>query len=194
LQASGFRVLLPRWWGGKKARLSARAKVSGGKQTSKSRLTLDTLVRYEYQVILGGQPIDRAEFMRLAELKQPLVRMRGQWVLLDAAQIDAGLKFFEQGSDELPLDEALRLGLDSAEANGGIPVENVQADGWLDTLQKPEKIKTLAPPENLQAELRPYQQRGYSWLAFMRRYGWARVWRTIWDWAKRSKRLRSCLM
>jgi SNF2 family DNA or RNA helicase len=175
LQASGFRVLLPRWWGGKKARLSARAKVSGGKQTGKSRLTLDTLVRYEYQVMLGGQPIDRAEFMRLAELKQPLVRLRGQWVLLDAAQIEAGLKFFEQSSGELSLEEALRLGLDSANINGSIPVENVRADGWLktllDTLQKPEKIKTLAPPDDLQAELRPYQQRGYSWLAFLRRYG-----------------------
>lgn len=175
LQASGFRVLLPRWWGGKKARLSARAKVSGGKQSGKSRLTLDTLVRYEYQVMLSGEPIDRAEFMRLAELKQPLVRLRGQWVLLDAAQIEAGLKFFERGSGELSLDEALRLGLGNAEAHGGIPVENVRADGWLktllDTLQKPEKIKTLAPPDDLQAELRPYQQRGYSWLAFLRRYG-----------------------
>jgi SNF2 family DNA or RNA helicase len=175
LQASGFRVLLPRWWGGKKARLSARAKVSGGKQSGKSRLTLDTLVHYEYQVMLGGQPIDRAEFMRLAELKQPLVRLRGQWVLLDAAQIEAGLKFFEQSSGELPLDEVLRLGLDIAEASGGIPVENVRADSWLKTLlealQQPEKIETLPPPTDLQAELRPYQQRGYSWLVFLRRYG-----------------------
>lgn len=174
-QASGFRVLLPRWWGGKKARLSARAKASGGKQSGKSRLTLDTLVRYEYQVMLGGQPINQAEFMRLAELKQPLVRLRGQWVLLDTAQIEAGLKFFEQGSGELPLEEALRLGLDSTEAVDSIPLESVRADGWLKTLlealQKPEKIKTLAPPEDLQAELRPYQQRGYSWLAFLRHYG-----------------------
>jgi SNF2 family DNA or RNA helicase len=175
LQASGFRVLLPRWWGGKKARLTARAKVSGGKQTGKSRLTLDTLVRYEYQVLLGGQPMDRAEFMRLAELKQPLVRLRGQWVLLDAAQIEAGLKFFAQGSGEFSLDEALRLGLDSTTVPEGIPVDDVRADGWLktllDSLQKPEKITLLAPPDGLHAELRPYQLRGYSWLAFMRQFG-----------------------
>jgi len=175
LQASGFRVLLPRWWGGKKARLTARAKVSGSKPTGKSRLTLDTLVRYEYQVLLGGQPMDRAEFMRLAELKQPLVRLRGQWVLLDAAQIEAGLKFFAQGSGEFSLDEALRLGLDITTAPEGIPVDDVRADGWLktllDALRTPEKIALLAPPAGLHAELRPYQQRGYSWLAFMRRFG-----------------------
>jgi SNF2 family DNA or RNA helicase len=175
LQASGFRVLLPRWWGGKKAKLSARAKVSGGKQNAKSRLTLDTLPRYEYQVMLGGHPMDHAEFMRLAELKQPLVRLRGQLVLLDAAQVEAGLKFFEQGRGELSLNEVLRLGLDSAETDGGIPVEDMRTDSWLktllDTLQKPEKIETLAPPDDLQAQLRPYQQRGYSWLAFLRCYG-----------------------
>lgn len=175
LQASGFRVLLPRWWGSKKVKLSASVKVSGGQKTSKSRLTLDTLTRYEYQVMLGGQPIDRAEFMRLAELKQPLVRLRGQWVLLDNAQIEAALKFFEQGTGTLSLDAALRLGLDATEAADGIPVENVHADGWLknllDALQKPDKIKTLAVPEGLQAELRPYQERGYSWLVFLRRYG-----------------------
>jgi SNF2 family DNA or RNA helicase len=175
LQASGFRVLLPRWWGGKRARLSARAKVSSGKQTGKSRLTLDTLVRYEVQAMLGGQPIDRAEFMRLAALKQPLVRLRGQWVLLDEAQIEAGVRFFRQSSGELPLADALRLGLDGAEATDGLPLETVRADGWLktllDTLQKPEKIESLPPPDDLHAELRPYQQRGYSWLAFLRRYG-----------------------
>lgn len=175
LQTSGFRVLLPRWWGGKKVRLSARAKVSGGKQSGKSRLTLDSLVHYEYQVLLGGQPIDRAEFMRLAALKQPLVRLRGHWVLLDAAQIEAGLRFFEQNSGELPLDEALRLGLDADQEAGSIPMESVRADGWLktllDTLQQPEKIAVLPPPADLQAELRPYQLRGYSWLVFLRRYG-----------------------
>ncbi len=175
LQASGFRVLLPRWWGGKKARLTARAKVSGGKQTSKSRLTLDTLMHYDYQVMLGGEPIEREDFMRLAALKQPLIQLRGQWVLLDAAQIEAGLKFFEHGSGELPLDEVLRLGLDSEGNTGVIPLENLRTNGWLKTLltmlQQPEKIETLVPPEDLQAELRPYQQRGYSWLVFLRRYG-----------------------
>ncbi|MEP6987756.1 MAG: SNF2 helicase-associated domain-containing protein, partial [Chloroflexota bacterium] len=152
LQASGFRVLLPRWWGGKKARLTARAKVSGGKQTSKSRLTLDTLVHYDYQIMLGGEPIEQADFMRLAALKQPLVQLRGQWVLLDTAQIEAGLKFFEHGRGELPLDEVLRLGLDSEGNTDAIPLENMRTDGWLKTLltalQQPEKIETILPPES----------------------------------------------
>jgi len=175
LQASGFGVLLPRWWGGKKARLSAKARVSGGKQVGKSRLTLDTLVHYDYEVLLGGQVLDHAEFMRLAALKQPLIQVRGQWVLIDAAQIQAGLRFFEQKSGEFRLDEALRLGIEEADTVGGLPLETVKADGWLktllETLKSPEKIEAIPSPKDLQAELRPYQQRGFAWLAFLRRYG-----------------------
>ena len=173
LQASGFRVLLPRWWGGKSARLSARARISS-KPTGKARLTLETLLNYELELMLGGQTIDREEFLRLAALKQPLVRLRGQWVLLDPEQIEAGLKFFEQGSRSLNLEEALRLGLDGDEA-AGLPIDEVRADGWLktllDTLQQPEQITLLPAPDGLRAQLRPYQQRGYSWMAFLRRYG-----------------------
>ncbi|HVU10277.1 MAG TPA: DEAD/DEAH box helicase [Phototrophicaceae bacterium] len=173
LQASGFRVLLPHWWGGQSARLSARAKISS-KPTGKARLTLDTLLNYEMELMLGGQVIDRAEFFRLAALKQPLVRLRGQWVLLDSAQIEAGLKFFEQGSRSLNLEEALRLGLDGDEA-AGLPIDNVHTNGWLktllDSLQQLERIALLAAPDGLRAQLRPYQQRGYSWMAFLRRYG-----------------------
>ncbi|TVR21365.1 MAG: DEAD/DEAH box helicase [Anaerolineaceae bacterium] len=176
LQASGFRVLLPRWWSGKETRLSVRAKVSGGKQSGKAHLSLSQLLQYDYEAMLGGQAIDREEFMRLAALKQPLVQVRGQWVLLDAEQIAAGLRFFEEQRGALPFDEALRLGLDGeASVAGTIPVEEVQAEGWLktllNTLTKPDKIRKLAPPDGLHAGLRPYQQRGYSWLMFLRRYG-----------------------
>ncbi len=175
LQASGFRVLLPRWWGGKKARLTARAKVSGGKQSSKAHLTLDTLVSYRYELMLGSQALDRDEFARLAALKQPLVQLRGQWVLLDPDQVEAGIRFFDQMNGQVRLDAALRLGLDDAESVHGIPLQDVRADGWLktlmETLKDPEKISTLTVPEALHAHLRPYQQRGYSWMAFLRRYG-----------------------
>ena len=174
LQASGFRILLPRWWGGKSARLTARAKISSGKMNEKARLSLENLLNYQVQVMLGGEVIDQVEFRRLAALKQPLVRLRGQWVMLDPAQIEAGLKFFEQGSRALDLDEALRLGLDGDES-AGISVEGVRTDGWLkkllDTLQQPNKIASLPPPDGLRAQLRPYQQRGYEWLAFLQRYG-----------------------
>lgn len=175
LQGSGFRVLLPRWWGSSKARLTARAKVSGSKPSGKSFLTLDSLLRYDLQMMLGGEMLDYAEFMRLAALKQPLVQVRGQWVLLDPAQIEAGLKLLRQGGGTLRFEDAMRLGLDDAAATEGLELEGVQMDGWLkrliESLKQPDRIKELPPPDDLRAELRPYQQRGYSWMTFLSSYG-----------------------
>ena len=175
LQSAGFRVLLPRWWGGKNARLSARAKVKSGKAPLKSHLSLDSLLHYEYEVMLGGQAISVAELERLALLKQPLVLLRGQWVALDPNQLQTALKIFERPQGEIALSEALRLGLDADAPADGAAIESAKIDGWLkkllDTLKQPDKIEELPPPPGLHGELRPYQQRGYSWLVFLLRHG-----------------------
>jgi SNF2 family DNA or RNA helicase len=176
LQAAGFRVLLPRWWGGKQARLTAHATVKSPQQSSKAHLTLESLLHYDYQLLLGGEAIDYDEFLRLAELKQPLVRFRGQWVLLDASQIEAGLRFFEQATAELPLQETLRMSFNGdSNPNDGIPITSIEVDSRLQTLlealQEPDKIEVIPPAKELHAELRPYQQRGLSWLVFLWRYG-----------------------
>jgi len=170
LQGSGFRVLLPRWWDGKGKAITTKAKIKSGKVNTKSLLGLDTLVNYDWQVMLAGQDITQEEFEQLAALKQPLVQWRGQWIALDEAQIKAGLAFFEQSAGQIRVDEALRLGLDTTNS-----AQPVAATGWiktlLDLLRHPEKIALLDPPSALKAQLRPYQQRGYSWLVFLRRYG-----------------------
>jgi SNF2 family DNA or RNA helicase len=170
LQGSGFRVLLPRWWDGKGKTVTAKAKIKSGKaNTTKSLLGLDTLVNYDLEVVLAGQEISEEEFLQLAALKQPLVQWRGQWIALDEAQIKTGLDYFERASGQMRVDEALRLGLDDTTA---VPV---RATGWiktlLDALRHPEKIEMPPFPSGLRATLRPYQQRGFAWLAFLRRYG-----------------------
>ena len=168
LKNSGFRVLLPKAWSGQQTRVTTKRKVST-KSSGKSRLTLDTLLHYDVEVMLGDEKLDREELSRLAALKQPLVQIRGRWVLLDQAQLEAALKLLEQGRAEFPLEDALRLGLDDT------PTDQIETDGWLNTLldllQHPDQIELLSPPEGLKAELRPYQQRGYAWLAFLQRYG-----------------------
>jgi SNF2 family DNA or RNA helicase len=177
LQQSGFHVLLPRWWSGRSAAVSVKAKLKGSKVTGKSLLTLDTLVNYEWQVMLGGQPISREEFEALAALKQPLVMLRGQWVALDEGQVTQALKFFDERSGQTTLEEALRLGLggEDGATTDGIRVEGTDATGWLKALLKslkqPDQIEPVPIPAGLHVQLRPYQERGYAWLVFLRRYG-----------------------
>jgi SNF2 family DNA or RNA helicase len=69
----------------------------------------------------------------------------------------------------------MRLGLGGADPPNGLPVDGVEMDswltGWLDKLQGDEKLEVLPSPEGLRGVLRPYQQYGYSWLDFARRWG-----------------------
>ncbi len=182
LENSGFGVLVPGWWQGKGARLQARAKVAGpkGKPTSLGLLSFDSLVRFNWELTLNGEPITRAEFDRLVALKQPLVQVRGEWVVLDPAFIENARKFFEQREGELPLAEVLRLGLGGevkGAAPAGVEVTGVDAEGWLGELlaklsqAHTAPLETLAPPKGLHGQLRPYQQRGVAWLAFLRQFG-----------------------
>jgi SNF2 family DNA or RNA helicase len=179
LEGSGFGVMVPGWWQGRSARLQARARAKGKGQgpNAKSLLNFDALVSFNWELTLGGAPIDRAEFERLAALKQPLVQLRGKWVVLDPDQIGQALKFFERRAGDLPLADALQLGLgaDSQGLPAGVEFAGLEAEGWLkdvlEQLSDAQTIEVLPPPKELRGELRPYQARGVAWMAFLRRFG-----------------------
>jgi SNF2 family DNA or RNA helicase len=179
LEGSGFGIMIPSWWQGRGARLQARAraKAKGPGPNAKSLLNFDALVSFNWELSLGGEPIERAEFERLAALKQPLVQLRGQWVVLDPEQLGQALKFFERRDGDLSLLDALQLGLgaDSQELPGGVEFAGLEVEGWLkqllEQLSDAQTIEQLPPPKELRGELRPYQARGVSWMAFLRRFG-----------------------
>ena len=73
--------------------------------------------------------------------------------------------------------ELLRLGLGvgtSARSVEGLPVESVQADGWLGDLLAGDtelRLTPIAVPDSFGGRLRPYQERGLAWLDFLHRAG-----------------------
>jgi hypothetical protein len=65
----------------------------GGAGWLRRGLDLAWLFQFEWQAVLGDQPLspaDLAALQRAAALKRPLVRLRGQWALVDASAV-AGL-------------------------------------------------------------------------------------------------------
>ncbi len=179
LETSGFGVLVPPWWLSRKAGLGLRAKVTGTKQSNaqvaKGMLSLDSLVQFEWQVSLGGEALTRDEFERLAALKQPLVQIRGQWVELRPEEIEAAMQFWQKQSEQTTLRDALTLSLGAEGAKQGLPISEIVADGWVNDfmtqLRDGEKLALLPQPAAFNGALRPYQLKGFSWLAFMRRWG-----------------------
>jgi SNF2 family DNA or RNA helicase len=182
LEASGFGVLVPPWWNKPGTRLGVRLKINpaqvvGADIISKGHVTFQNLIGYEWQLSVGDITLTREEFDAMVALKSPLVQIRGQWVQLDPEQIEAAIRFWKKQATESDMDmqAALQIGLGGITDIDGLPVEEVQFDGWLDQWMAQftgnEQMVELSPPRSLQATLRPYQRYGYSWLDFLRRWG-----------------------
>jgi SNF2 family DNA or RNA helicase len=178
LESSGFGVLVPAWWDKPGVRLGVRANLtSEASTTGRGLLNMDSLVQFDWELALGDQALSWQELERLAALKMPLVRVRGQWVMLQADQIEAAIAFWEKkrSQENMPLRDALGLALGAMDELMGLPLQGVQTSGWLNALlqdlEDGEKLQDLPAPDGFVGQLRPYQVRGYSWLAFLRRWG-----------------------
>lgn len=174
LEEAGFGVQAPQWWRAKPATLGLRLRARTPKSTTSSGiLGLDSLCDVRWEVALGDTKIGLAELRQLARLKQPLVRIRGQWVELHENHLAAAISALDGRSTaarRMSADEVLRraLGLDATKE--GLPVTAVEADGWLGELlagAEDGRLRAVPTPEGFAGELRPYQERGLGWLGFL---------------------------
>jgi superfamily II DNA or RNA helicase len=152
------------------------------------------LLRFDWQLALGGQPLTAAELDVLAEAHRPVVRLRDQWVLVDP---ELAARARKPALPPVSAIEALGAALTGTAEVDGRPVE-VAADGWLAGLRRritdPEPVgpdgadpehsgrttdtdrtyadpDRIGPPVGLTAVLRDYQLRGLRWLARMTSLG-----------------------
>jgi len=184
LAGAGFGVLLPDWV--RKARLglklTTRSRTAAGSPAGAgvARFGLGDLVDFRYDVAVGDEALDPAELAELARLKVPLVRLRGQWVELDDAHLKAALKFLERNqAGTMTAADALAAGLGLGRDGPGepdeeVPLVGVDADGWLGDLlsgQADRRLRPMATPAGFSGQLRPYQERGLSWLSFLGELG-----------------------
>jgi superfamily II DNA or RNA helicase len=130
------------------------------------RMGLHQLIDVDWEIALGGLKVSLAELEALAEAQGALVQLHDRWVQIDKKAVAKVLKRIKPFKNKIALGDAVRL-VDQ--------VESATAEGWvkemLDRLKEPAKIEPLPAPAGLQGTLRTYQQRGFEWLAFLRRYG-----------------------
>ena len=178
LGTAGFGVQLPGWWTKPSSRLGLRLTAStpgqpGRVDDGNAALGFDALAQFRYDLAVGGQVLTADELAALAATKASMVRLRGQWVELDARRLAAGLKLVGR-REEATVGQLLRLGLGIDSAAEDLPVEGVEADGWLGDLLSgtaEQRLSTVQAPATFSGQLRPYQSRGLSWLDFLHRTG-----------------------
>lgn len=167
LQEAGIRLLLPRAWN--IAEPSMRLRVSSP-AAAESTVGLSGLLSYRWELALGDLVLTKAEMERLIRSKSNLVQLRGEWVQADHRVLAAAARYVAMHSDDTPITLADMIGELAAERVDDVPVTEVTAEGWAAELFAREGEPEPVPvPIGLKAELRPYQERGLSWLATMSR-------------------------
>ncbi|MFC9892161.1 DEAD/DEAH box helicase [Nocardia sp. NPDC127579] len=170
LRAAGVKLLLPRAWNITEP--SLRLQVTSAVPAAESTVGMRGLVSYRWELALGDTVLTKAEMERLVRSKSDLVQLRGEWVQADHRVLAAAARYVAAHSDTSPITLADMLGELAGGQVAQVPVTEVSATGWAaEILERQHDPEPVAAPAGLRARLRPYQQRGLSWLATMNRMG-----------------------
>ncbi len=187
LTESGIFVDLPEWWGTPEGRMGVRLNVQSediesdqeaGFHTQDERYRgLDSLVDFNWQLVVGDEPLTPEQFRQISSLISPLVRFRGRWIEVRREDFETALRFLnERQGGRITIREALRLAYGTEPETTGLPVLGMHATGWVGRLfgehEGSDRAMPLVPqPDGFRGTLRPYQVNGLSWLAFLQRLG-----------------------
>lgn len=177
---AGFAVQLPAGWDGARRvglRLSARSAPAQG-VVVRGGLGREQVAEFRWSLAVGDgadAALDEEEIAALVAAKAPLVRLRGAWVSVDQAALRRGLEFLRRGDRRPPTAaDVLALAAGGPADDLPLPLTGIDAAGWLGDLLAGTADRTLTPvepPATFTAQLRPYQQRGVAWLAFLSSLG-----------------------
>ncbi len=179
LQDSGLGIILPPGLapgaGAKRLGISIRAEAP--QANKKERLGLKSLLNFTWELAIGDKNISKQEFDRLMALKSPLVEVSGEWIALQPSEVRAAQAIFAASQEQMNLsvEDALRLSTGDTTTLAKLPVVNFEASGALQelitNLTGNQSINLIEIPASFVGQLRPYQARGVSWLAFLERWG-----------------------
>jgi SNF2 Helicase protein/SNF2-related domain len=180
LLGAGFGVLLPGWWGNPRARLGARLRAGTPSQPGRvdgvPQVGQSAIVEFDWRLSIGDELLSDRDVEALIERQQSLVKIRGEWMQVDTERLRRARDFLRRrkSAGDMTVGEVLHVLGAADQGPGGLPVTGVDAEGWLGELLAPSADQTVQPiptPTGFTGTLRPYQERGLSWLAFLESAG-----------------------
>ncbi|MBV5257575.1 DEAD/DEAH box helicase [Synechococcus moorigangaii CMS01] len=176
LRDKGLGVLLPAGLEAGSEAVRLGLKISA-RVKDESRLNLQSLLQYQLEVAVGETTLTAQEFQDLLARRSPLVEVNGQWLALQPTDVRAAQEIYRTQISAQPLrvEDALRLGAEPGQVFAKLPVVGFEASGvlreLLDHLSNNESLMLVDSPATLRGTLRPYQQKGMSWLSFLQKWG-----------------------
>ena len=116
-------------------------------------LDLNSLQDFAWQIAIGDEVMSLSEFEKLVKIKRALVRFRDGFVKMQAEEFSRLLKNAKNSSPDL--NDFLK-----AHFNG----DSVLSFDARETIDNLFREQNFPIPSSLNAQLRPYQVRGYNWI------------------------------
>lgn len=122
-------------------------------------MRLDKLLDFDWQVAIGDTVLNEADFIKLLKHSEGLIRYKSKYIYVNQADLEKLHKHFSS-SRELSAFEMLRAALSDNYYGAKVSLTDEVKEMIKDLSGQTE----IALPRGLNATLRPYQLRGYSWM------------------------------
>lgn len=158
LNLLGIRAIIPKEL--KKLlmpRIAIKAEVKG---KALSYLSLNTILNFSWEVAIGDKTISKEEFLKIAKSAKGIVKFNDHYILLKPEEVKNILDKINKPMPGLSLMDTLHSAL-TGEVEGMLFNPDDALKSILEGITKIEEIKI---PTTLNAQLRPYQERGFKWL------------------------------
>lgn len=153
LKRFGIEVVLPKTL---QKVLTLRSVICVEKRTNTKAVTsflnLESIVHYDRSIMLGDAVITEKELQALIDKSSSLVTFKNHYVLIDPAQAAEMLRHIS--AEKPTVHEVIQ----------GVLTGNTVTQSGKPVLQELFTEVDTAVPPTLQAQLRPYQQKGFQWL------------------------------
>lgn len=129
--------------------------------TKKQRgLRLSEVLDFDWSISVGDNKIEVDEFKELVKNSDQLVRLIDGYMIMDDVKIQSILKKIENPPKKLSKNELLQAIL-----AGKFEESYIENNSYIeDCLNTIREVKSIDIPKNLNAILRPYQERGFQWM------------------------------
>ncbi|MEJ9165046.1 DEAD/DEAH box helicase, partial [Paenibacillus graminis] len=176
LRERGITVQMPsRWSREGRRRIGMKMKMqppaSGTDGPAQAALGMEQLISFRIEASLGDSDISEDELNALVEAGVPYVRFRGEWIEIDPKEVRQVLRYMKRNeSGEMSAAEWMRLEAEDGNERlwKGMSVTGMETSGLLASLMQGDMLRHLPMrpvPPDLHGTLRPYQERGFQWLA-----------------------------
>ena len=136
----------------------------------KTFLRLDQLLDFDWQVAIGDTVMSEEEFNKLLKKSDGLIKYKSRYIYVNKEELEKLHKHFSSTDQLSPL-QLLRTVLGGDYFGAKVSL----TDEVRHMIKEITDVKEIPLPKGINATLRPYQQRGYSWMLRNARIGFGSV-------------------